>query len=323
MRTLAILLSMLCLFWLGMDVAYAPTNAATRPTSVSDQSKLRNPKWIADPVNYEQTKTMTINTHVSVPILEYHEAKYTPGNVITLKPGQFAAEMEWLHRHGFHTINFGQLYAAMYYGYKLPSRPVLLTFDDGYESVYFNVFPILKKYGYQATVFVISGDVHDEPNRSVKYPKLTTDELKIMQQSGVFDIESHTVHHVDLSTVSSTVANEELRGMQKWCAGTRHACTPFSLNIPGAIRYAPVSLSSCTFITAAAITGIIMRIKPMICQYDGLPLTVNTKPTTRMAARPINFPSTISPPCSDTLNVSLQMAPSQAANERRGNGSCL
>jgi peptidoglycan/xylan/chitin deacetylase (PgdA/CDA1 family) len=211
MRVLKVLLSVLCVCWLGIDVAYAPTTGTARPTSVSGQSKLRNPKWIADPVNYQQTKTMTINPHVSVPILEYHEARYTPGNVITLKPGQFEAEVEWLHSHGFHTINFGQLYAAMYYGYKLPSRPVVLTFDDGYESVYLDVFPILKKYGYQATVFAISGDVHDEPNRSVKYPKLTTDELRIMQQSGVFDIESHTVHHVDLSTVSSRVADAELR----------------------------------------------------------------------------------------------------------------
>jgi peptidoglycan/xylan/chitin deacetylase (PgdA/CDA1 family) len=211
MRTWRVLLAVLCLFWLGMDDAYAPTTAATRPAPVSIQSKLRNPKWIADPVNYQRTKTVTINRHVSVPILEYHEARYTPGNVATLKPGQFEAEMKWLHSHGFHTINFGQLYAAMYYGYKLPSRPILITFDDGYESVYFNVFPILKKYGYQATVFVISGAVHDEPNRTVKYPKLTTGELRIMQQSGVFDIESHTVHHVDLSTVSSTVADEELR----------------------------------------------------------------------------------------------------------------
>jgi peptidoglycan/xylan/chitin deacetylase (PgdA/CDA1 family) len=212
MRTWMVLLAVLCVFVLGVDVAYAPTSAtAAKSSFVSGKSELKDPTWIADPVNYEQTNTMTVNTHVSVPILEYHEAKYTPGNVITLRPGQFLSEVKWLHSHGFHTINFGQLYAAMYFGYKLPSRPVLLTFDDGYESVYLDVFPILKRYGYQATVFAISGDVHDKPNRSVKYPKLTTEELKIMQRSGIFDIESHTVHHVDLSTVSSTVADEELR----------------------------------------------------------------------------------------------------------------
>lgn len=212
MRTWTVILSALCVLGLGIHVAHAPTSAAAaKSSSVSTKAKLKNPKWVADPVNYEQTKTMKINTHVSVPILEYHEAKYTPGNVITLKPGQFLSEVKWLHSHGFHTINFGQLYAAMYYGYKLPPRPILITFDDGYESVYLDAFPILKKYGYQATVFVISGDVHDEPNRSVKYPKLTTGELKIMQQSGVFDIESHTVHHTDLSKVSTKVADEELR----------------------------------------------------------------------------------------------------------------
>jgi peptidoglycan/xylan/chitin deacetylase (PgdA/CDA1 family) len=98
----------------------------------------------------------------------------------------------------------------MYYGYQLPSRPVLLTFDDGYESLYTDVYPALKKYGYQATAFVISGYVQDRPNRTVKYPTLTTSEIRELQASGVIDIESHTVHHMDLSKVSSKTADDEL-----------------------------------------------------------------------------------------------------------------
>jgi len=149
---------------------------------------------------------------VPVPILEDHEAKYVPGDIATLKPGQFLSEVEWLHSHGFHTINFGQLYAAMYHGYQLPPRPVLLSFDDGYESVYFKVFPILKQYHDQATLFIVSGFTHDQPDRNKPFPTLTTSELQEMQQSGLVDIEDHTMTHHDLSTLSDAAAKQEVEG---------------------------------------------------------------------------------------------------------------
>jgi peptidoglycan/xylan/chitin deacetylase (PgdA/CDA1 family) len=174
-------------------------------------ANIKDPMWIQDPVNYEVTKEPVLNKNVSVPILEYHEAIYTPGNSITLKPGQFLSEVEWLHHHDFHTINFGQLYAAMYYGYQLPSRPILLSFDDGYESLYLDVYPILKRYGYQATSFATSSFVHTQPNRKVKYPKLTVSELQTLQKSGVVDVESHSVHHLNLATIPRSSANYELK----------------------------------------------------------------------------------------------------------------
>jgi hypothetical protein len=128
--------------------------------------------WTANPLNYRRTKNIVVNDHVRVPILEYDEAKYVPGNPATLKPGQLLAELQWLHRHGFHTINFGQLYAAMYYGYTLPKRPVLLTFDDGYESVYYQGFPLLKRFCDQATLFIVSGYTHEKPDRTKPFPTL-------------------------------------------------------------------------------------------------------------------------------------------------------
>ncbi|QQE77679.1 polysaccharide deacetylase family protein [Alicyclobacillus sp. SO9] len=178
------------------------------PSTVS--GPLPDPYWIADPKNYEVDAHKTVNEHVPVPILEYHEVNYWPGDAATLKPGQFKQEIKWLHQEGFHTINLGQLYGAMYFGYKLPKRPVVLNFDDGYESTYLKAFPILKNYGYQGTVFMVSGFVLNKPNRAVRFPKLTASELRIMQQSGLIDIESHTVHHTNLDTVSLTRAKAEL-----------------------------------------------------------------------------------------------------------------
>jgi peptidoglycan/xylan/chitin deacetylase (PgdA/CDA1 family) len=180
--------------------------------SVRGVSPLVDKHWVQDPRNYYETQNVVINKAVSVPILEYHEAKYVPGDIATLKPGQFLSEIEWLHRHNFHTINFGQLYAAMYHGYKLPPRPIILTFDDGYESVYFNVYPLLKKYHDQAALFVIAGYTHEKPDRKKEFPNLTIPELREMQASGLVDVEDHTMTHPDLRTLSESKAQYEIHG---------------------------------------------------------------------------------------------------------------
>ena len=183
---------------------------------------LRDPQWPADIKNYETTSSVVVNSQVSVPILEYHEANYFPGDLATLRPGQLDQEIQWLVSHGFHTINFGQLYDAFYHGYVLPPRPVLLTFDDGYESVYFKVFPLLKKYHLQATLFIVSGYTHVQPDRSKKFPTLTVSELQQMQASGLVDVEDHTVTHQDLSTLTLNQDQQEIVNSSQALSGWVH-----------------------------------------------------------------------------------------------------
>ncbi len=177
-----------------------------------DSQNLLDKNWIEDPANYMKTTTIIINQSVLVPILEYHEANYVPGDLATLKPGQFLSEIQWLHAHDFHTINLGQLYGAIYHGYNLPPRSIVLSFDDGYESIYFRVFPILKEYHDQATLFIVSHFIHDKPNRTVKFPTLTTSELQEMQASGLVDVESHTIYHRNLDTLNDAQAQWEIKG---------------------------------------------------------------------------------------------------------------
>ncbi len=183
---------------------------------------LRDPQWPADPKNYEVSKKAVANFGVKVPILEYHEDTYVPGDLATLRPGQLKEELRWLVAHKFHTINMGQLYAAFYYGYVLPSRPVLLTFDDGYESVYLKVFPLLKKYHLQATLFIISGYTHRLPNRKKEFPDLTVSELQSLQASGWADVEDHTVTHQDLSTLTPSQDRQEILGSSQSLSGWVH-----------------------------------------------------------------------------------------------------
>jgi peptidoglycan/xylan/chitin deacetylase (PgdA/CDA1 family) len=210
-------------------------------SAFTQSNRTEGQTWTANPLNYHRTKNIAVNDHVRVPILEYHEANYVPGNPATLKPGQLLAELQWLHRHGFHTINFGQLYAAMYYGYTLPKRPVLLTFDDGYESVYYKVFPLLKRFRDQATLFIVPGYTHEKPDRTKEFPTLTISELQEMQESGLVDVEDHTVSHRDLTKLTLAQVQYEIESSAKWLESVVHHpmfvfCYPYGHYTPQILR---------------------------------------------------------------------------------------
>src|SRR5512143_437547 len=100
-----------------------------------------------------------------LPILEYHRIG-PPGprlpaltDRLTVDPAGFAAQMEWLKRHGFHAVTMQQAYEALTRGRRLPSRPVMVTFDDGYRDVLWNAAPVLHRLRMPATEFVITGRV--------------------------------------------------------------------------------------------------------------------------------------------------------------------
>lgn len=129
-----------------------------------------------------------------VPVLMYHHigpaARYfTTGQ-------QFAAEMDWLQRNGYHTVTIAQLYQAMFGGRTLPAKPVALTFDDanGDQTA---AFPILQQRGMVATYFVISSK-----------RELSDAQLVNLIRSGN-EVESHTINHPFLTkTADGQMANE-------------------------------------------------------------------------------------------------------------------
>jgi biofilm PGA synthesis lipoprotein PgaB len=111
-----------------------------------------------------------------------------------------ASQFDWLQGHGYHAISLQQLIDAREKHGTLPSKPVLLTFDDGLRSVYTKVFPLLKAYHYPAVVAVVGAWADLAPKATVDYgPRpftradfATWDELREMQASGLVEIASHT-----------------------------------------------------------------------------------------------------------------------------------
>ena len=127
-----------------------------------------------------------------VPVLMYHAVSDDLWGISDLfvSPSEMAQQLEYLVDNGYEPILFSDLPNLSDY-----EKPILLTFDDGYDDNYTQLLPLLKKYNVKATVFVITGMLGDEHY-------LTADQVKEMSDSGLVDIQSHTVDHFDLNTLT-------------------------------------------------------------------------------------------------------------------------
>jgi peptidoglycan/xylan/chitin deacetylase (PgdA/CDA1 family) len=122
---------------------------------------------------------------------------------LSVTPAHFAQQMALLHDRGFHTITFDDLLSAIYSGTSLPAKPIIISFDDGYEDYYTTAFPILQKYGFRSTGFIITGKVGQPAY-------MTWDQLRQLQRSGLTQFESHTVDHADMGHMSIARAHQEM-----------------------------------------------------------------------------------------------------------------
>ncbi|ADY56017.1 polysaccharide deacetylase [Syntrophobotulus glycolicus DSM 8271] len=137
-----------------------------------------------------------------VPVLYYHSIMTERGNVLRIPVEEFAEQMKYLSENGYHVISLNRLYDA-FNGVPLPSKPVVITFDDGYEDNYLNAYPVMKKYGFTGTIFMVSNYVD-----GTGY--LKTEHLRELQANG-WIIGGHTAEHINLPTVSAQEALKELQ----------------------------------------------------------------------------------------------------------------
>ena len=139
------------------------------------------------------------------PILEYHMVTEEPrpgAEPYVVPPADFAAQLEYLLAEGYTTIT-PQDYARARKGKQmLPEKPVILTFDDGYEDNYRVVLPMLEERGMKAAFYVVTNDI-GQPGY------LTWDNLFDMERRGM-EIGSHTANHIPLTTLPREKQREEL-----------------------------------------------------------------------------------------------------------------
>jgi peptidoglycan/xylan/chitin deacetylase (PgdA/CDA1 family) len=150
----------------------------------------------------------------SVPILTYHSVADPHDHLyahLSLPLEMFERQLRYLRRHRFETVTLRQVFEYLRNGTPLPRRAVALTFDDGYLDNWVYAFPLLKKYGMKATIFVVVDLVDPEntlrptlddvdagriaPEHLTWWGQLSWRELATMCESGVIDVQAHTCTH--------------------------------------------------------------------------------------------------------------------------------
>jgi peptidoglycan/xylan/chitin deacetylase (PgdA/CDA1 family) len=136
----------------------------------------------------------TIIARQQVPIICYHQIRdWRPTDSKVAKdyiipPAVFQAQIKMLADSGYHTILLDQMYNYLAYGTPLPSKPVMLTFDDTDEDQFTIGAPTLEKYGFKGVFFIMTVSLNKLPHY------MTKDQVKELSQKG-HDISSHTWDH--------------------------------------------------------------------------------------------------------------------------------
>jgi peptidoglycan/xylan/chitin deacetylase (PgdA/CDA1 family) len=150
-----------------------------------------------------------------VPILMYHVTKAPPAGTpypdLWVKPADFRGQMDWLAENGYTGITMAQLFKYWDDGFKLPPKPVVLTFDDGYPSQDKVARPALEKHHWPGTLFLELKNV-DNPDTGFR-----TSMVKQMLASG-WELGSHTLTHPDLTTIDAAQLEEEVSGSREQIA---------------------------------------------------------------------------------------------------------
>lgn len=200
----------------------------------------------------------------AVPVLMYHHVSPNPG-LVTVSPETFARQIQYLAEAGFTALSADRFFAFLQGRESVPSKSVLITFDDGYLDNYVYAYPVLERHGMRATIFAVTSWITDGPVRGhagetgasslpptpdhrgckaaiaagrADEVMLRWSEILKMESSGAIEIHSHTHTHVRWdevhadSTKRLAVLQEDLQLSketlrQQLGKDSRHLCWPW------------------------------------------------------------------------------------------------
>jgi len=157
-----------------------------------------------------------------IPVLMYHHINRV-GSFITVTPENFERQMRFLKEGGYQTLNTKDYIEIMNLQRTVPKKAVMITFDDGWLDNWVFAFPMLKRYGLKAVLFVVTSHIaekgkrqradmgpcpelpgHEECKKKIESGlkeevMMSWEELKEMEGSGIIDVQSHTHTHRKLN----------------------------------------------------------------------------------------------------------------------------
>ena len=148
---------------------------------------------------------------IVIPVMMYHHVR-EPGPGLSdaaslryaVSPVEFEKQLDYLNQNGYTTIDSRTLDHALRTGEQLPAKSVMLTFDDGWETQFTIVYPLLKARGMTGVFFVHTGAIGDEPGSAMSWSDVCR-----MEEDGM-DIESHTLSHPSLPRLEPEALRREL-----------------------------------------------------------------------------------------------------------------
>jgi len=150
-----------------------------------------------------------------VPILMYHRIAIDGQTTLAryrMAPDLFAAQMDALYRAGYHTIHLEDWINALLRNEQRPGKPIILTFDDGYRDFLTAATPILRYYGFSATVFLVAERIGNVADWDSVYgeaaPLLSWQELHALQETGT-EFGCHSASHWPMTGMSLTELTED------------------------------------------------------------------------------------------------------------------
>lgn len=138
------------------------------------------------------------NASVSLPVLMYHHLSKNPKKLgdYVVSPAQLEEDLCYIEKKGYTAISASELIGFIEGSCDLPEKPIMITFDDGYESVHEYAFPILKKHNMKAVISIIGKhtDIFSNPDepRHINYSHVSWEQLREMQESGLFEVGNHS-----------------------------------------------------------------------------------------------------------------------------------
>jgi peptidoglycan/xylan/chitin deacetylase (PgdA/CDA1 family) len=171
---------------------------------------LKDPSWDSFLSEYNQTDSLspgqpviiplkpdkkgglTLQGYQTVPVLSYHNLSPIESNKMTVSQAMFEQQMALLKEKGYRVISIDQLFDFLEFKASIPPKSVVITIDDGWLSAYEIAFPILKKYGYPASLFVYT-DIIDRTPKTLSWNL-----LQEMAAQGI-DVQCHTKSHRNLT----------------------------------------------------------------------------------------------------------------------------
>jgi len=155
---------------------------------VNDIDVLTPGQMLIIPLSPLERGGITLRGYQTVPILTYHKFSDTGKDVVTVLRKSFEDQMRFLKNQGYRVISLDEFFDFLELRQPIPQKSVVITIDDGWRSAYDIAFPILKKYGYPATLFVYTDFIIDG-NKNLNWSI-----LREMMQGGI-SIQSHTKTH--------------------------------------------------------------------------------------------------------------------------------